>query len=86
MHVRLDKRAAILAQGRETYPVHVDRTHSLRQVREGWGQLGAGEETSDIVGIGGRVVFLRTSGKLCFATLADGFTADDPGERLQVMI
>jgi lysyl-tRNA synthetase class 2 len=86
MQVRLDKRAAILAQGRETYPVHVDRTHSLRQVREGWGQLGAGEETSDIVGIGGRVVFLRTSGKLCFATLADGFTADDPGERLQVMV
>jgi lysyl-tRNA synthetase class 2 len=86
MQVRLDKRAAILAQGRETYPVHVDRTHSLRQVREGWGQLGAGEETTDIVGIGGRVVFLRTSGKLCFATLADGFTADDPGERLQVMV
>jgi lysyl-tRNA synthetase class 2 len=86
MQVRLDKRAAILAQGRETYPVHVDRTHSLRQVREGWGQLGAGEETQDIVGIGGRVVFLRTSGKLCFATLADGFTADDPGERLQVMV
>ena len=86
MQVRLDKRAAILAQGRETYPVHVDRTHSLKQVREGWGQLGAGEETQDVVGIGGRVVFLRTSGKLCFATLADGFTADDPGERLQVMV
>jgi lysyl-tRNA synthetase class 2 len=86
MQVRLDKRAAILAQGRETYPVHVDRTHSLKQVRQGWGQLGAGEETTDIVGIGGRVVFLRTSGKLCFATLADGFTADDPGERLQVMV
>ncbi|HEY5483976.1 MAG TPA: amino acid--tRNA ligase-related protein, partial [Propionibacteriaceae bacterium] len=86
MQVRLDKRAAILAQGRETYPVHVGRTHSLKQVREGWGHLGAGEETQDIVGIGGRVVFLRTSGKLCFATLADGFTADDPGERLQVMV
>jgi lysyl-tRNA synthetase class 2 len=86
MQVRLDKRAAILAQGRETYPVHVDRTHSLKQVRDGWGQLEAGEETQDAVGIGGRVVFLRTSGKLCFATLADGFTADDPGERLQVMV
>ena len=86
MQVRLDKRAAILARGRETYPVHVDRTHSLRQVREGWGHLESGEETQYVVGIGGRVVFLRTSGKLCFATLADGFTADDPGERLQVMI
>ena len=86
MQVRLDKRAAILAQGRETYPVHVDRTHSLKQVRDGWGQLESGEETQDVVGIGGRVVFLRTSGKLCFATLADGFTADVPGERLQVMV
>ena len=86
MQVRLDKRAAILAQGRETYPVHVDRTHSLKQVRESWGHLEAGEETQDVVGIAGRVVFLRTSGKLCFATLADGFTADDPGERLQVMV
>ena len=86
MQVRLDKRAAILAQGRETYPVHVDRTHSLRQVRDAWGHLQPGEETPAVVGIGGRVVFLRTSGKLCFATLADGFTADDPGERLQVMV
>ncbi len=86
MQVRLDKRAAILAQGRETYPVHVDRTHSLRQVRDAWGHLQPGEETQDVVGIGGRVVFLRTSGKLCFATLADGFTAEDPGERLQVMV
>lgn len=86
MRVRLDKRAAMLASGREAYPVHVDRTHSLAQVRGQWGHLEAGQETEDVVGIGGRVVFLRTSGKLCFATLADGFTADDPGERLQVMV
>jgi lysyl-tRNA synthetase class 2 len=86
LQVRLDKRAAILASGREAYPVHVDRTHSLHQVRQTWGHLEAGEETQTRVGIGGRVVFLRTSGKLCFATIADGFTADDPGERLQVMV
>ncbi len=86
MRVRLDKRDRMLAQGREPYPVHVDRTHPLRMVREHWGHLGAGEETDDVVGIGGRVVFLRVSGKLCFATLQDGFSADDPGQRLQVMV
>ena len=86
MRVRLDKRRRILAEGREPYPVHVERTHSLRQVREGWPGLAAGEETADVVDIGGRVVFLRTSGKLCFATLQDGFTATDSGARLQVMV
>ena len=86
MRVRLDKRRRILADGREPYPVHVERTHSLRQVREGWPGLAAGEETADVVDIGGRVVFLRTSGKLCFATLQDGFTATDSGARLQVMV
>ncbi len=86
MVVRREKRARLLAEGREAYPVHVDRTHSLTQVREGWGHLQAGEETDDVVGIAGRAVYLRTSGKLCFATLQDGFTATDNGERLQVMV
>jgi lysyl-tRNA synthetase class 2 len=71
-------------------PRDVPRTRGPYALAEagprGWGHLEAGEETQDVVGIGGRVVFLRTSGKLCFATLADGFTADDPGERLQVMV
>ena len=37
--------------------------------------------TDDIVGVAGRVVFSRNSGKLCFATLQDG-----DGTQLQVMI
>lgn len=86
MLVRLGKREAMLAEGIEPYPVHLDRSHSLSQVRATWGHLQADEETDQVVGIGGRVVFLRNSGKLCFATLQDGFTASDNGERLQVMI
>ena len=86
MQVRLGKREAMLAEGAEPYPVHVDRTHSLAQVRAGWGHLQPGEETDDVVGIGGRAIYLRTSGKLCFATLQDGFTATDNGEQLQVMV
>ncbi len=86
MQVRREKRARMLAEGRQPYLVHVDRTHSLKQVRDGWPALEPGQETDDVVGIGGRVVFLRNAGRLCFATLQDGFTADDPGERLQVML
>ena len=33
MRVRRDKRARLLASGREPYPVAVDRTHTLAQVR-----------------------------------------------------
>ena len=36
--------------------------------------------------VGGRVVFIRNTGKLAFATLQDGFTPGDNGERLQVML
>ena len=37
MQVRLDKRARLLAEGRPPYPVTVPRTHSLADVRAGWG-------------------------------------------------
>ena len=85
--VRLTKRARLLAAGRQPYPVDLRRTHTLRQVRDGWGErLAPGEETNDEVTIGGRVVFARNTGKLCFATLQDGFTVADNGERLQVML
>ena len=86
VQVRRDKRARLLAEGRQPYPADLKRTHTLAQVREAWGHLQAGEETQDEVAIGGRVVFVRNTGKLCFATLQDGFTAESSGERLQVMV
>jgi lysyl-tRNA synthetase, class II len=86
MRVRLDKRARLIAEGREPYPVTVPRTHSLASVRAQWGHLAAGEETDDVVSIAGRVIFQRNTGKLCFATLADQFGPESTGERLQVML
>ena len=76
----------MIGTGREPYPVDMHRTHTLSEVRAGWPDLDKGEETQDVVEIGGRVVFLRNTGKLCFATLQDGFSQDSSGERLQVMI
>ena len=81
MRVRRAKRARLLEEGREAYPVGVPRTHTLAEVRETWGHLEAGEETRDVVGVTGRVVFVRNTGKLCFATLQEGI-----GTRLQVML
>ena len=86
IRVRKDKRERLLAEGREPYPVAVPRTHALREVRERWGHLETGEETDDVVSVTGRVVFVRNTGKLCFATLQEGLSLGDTGVRLQVML
>ena len=81
MRVRQEKRARLLDEGREPYPVGLPRTHSLTAVREGYGHLETGEETQDLVAVVGRVVFIRNTGKLAFATLQEG-----DGTRLQAML
>ncbi|MGL4177555.1 MAG: lysine--tRNA ligase [Dermatophilaceae bacterium] len=81
LRIRRAKRDRLLAAGREAYPVEVPRTHSLTEVRERWGHLETGEETDDVVAVAGRVVFIRGTGKLAFATLQEGV-----GTRLQVML
>lgn len=81
MRVRQGKRARLLDEGREPYPVGVPRTHTLTEVRQAYGHLETGEETQDLVGVVGRVVFIRNTGKLAFATLQEG-----DGTRLQAML
>ena len=81
MRVRREKRDRILASGREAYPVSVPVTHAIADVRSAYAHLSEGEETPDLVGVAGRVVFIRDTGKLAFASLQDG-----AGERLQVML
>ncbi|WP_298890963.1 lysine--tRNA ligase [uncultured Serinicoccus sp.] len=79
--VRQGKRQAMLDAGVDPYPVEVPVTHTLAQVREGWVHLETGEETDDVVGVAGRVMFVRNTGKLCFASLQSG-----DGTRLQAML
>lgn len=81
MQIRLDKRARLLERGAEPYPVVLDRTHTLGEVREKYGHLEAGDSTGTMAAVAGRVVFVRNTGKLCFATLQEG-----DGTRLQAMI
>lgn len=71
----------MLAEGVEPYPVSVPRTHAIADVSAAYPALEPGEETQDEVGVAGRIVFLRNTGKLCFATLQDG-----EGNRLQAML
>nr|WP_268245183.1 lysine--tRNA ligase [Zhihengliuella salsuginis] len=83
--VRMEKRAELLGSGREAYPVNVDITHTLLQIRDAYGKLEAGEETDDVVSVSGRVVFARNTGKLCFATLQES-GPDGRAVRLQAMV
>ena len=79
--IRRDKRARLLAEGCDPYPVAIERTHTLAEVRAAHPDLPVDTATDDVVGVAGRVIFLRNSGKLCFATLQDG-----DGTGLQVMV
>lgn len=82
MQIRLEKRAKLLESGREAYPVGVPVTRTIASIREQYdGKLEADDTTGDIVGISGRVVFVRNTGKLCFASLQQG-----DGTRIQAMI
>ncbi|MBO1752972.1 lysine--tRNA ligase [Actinotalea sp. BY-33] len=81
LRVRREKRDRMLAEGREAYPVGVPVTHGVAEVRASYAHLEAGEETEDLVGVAGRVVYQRNTGKLCFATVQDG-----EGNRLQLML
>ncbi len=81
LRVRRAKRDRLLAAGEQPYPVQVPRTTSLAEVRGEYAALAPGEETDEVVAVTGRVVHLRNTGRLCFATLQEG-----GGTRLQVML
>lgn len=81
MRVRREKRDRIIASGGQAYPVTVPRTHLIADIAHHYDHLEAGDETDDVVGVAGRVVFVRNTGKLCFAAIQDG-----EGTRLQIML
>jgi len=81
VRIRRDKRARMLAGGHDPYPVAVPRTHTLAEIRAAHSQLAADVATGEQVGVAGRVIFVRNTGKLCFATLQEG-----DGTQLQAML
>jgi lysyl-tRNA synthetase class 2 len=87
MQVRREKRARLLESGRPAYPTVVERTHTVREIREKYdpaleaGELEPDTRTGETVAITGRVIFLRNTGKLCFVRLREG-----DGSEIQVML
>lgn len=82
MQIRLEKRAKLIESGREAYPVglldsegnrvepnHIEGLRAEYDPKLAAEELKAGDETDRVVHVGGRVVFVRNTGKLCFATL-----------------
>jgi lysyl-tRNA synthetase, class II len=81
MRVRLDKRARLIERGVDPYPVSVHRTHTLAELRAAFSDLPADHSTGQTVTVVGRVIFVRNTGKLCFARLRDG-----DGTEVQAMV
>lgn len=87
MQVRREKRTRLLESGKQAYPVVVDRTHTIAELRDTYDpQLEAGTlepdaRTGVTVSIAGRAVFVRNTGKLCFVRLREG-----AGAEIQVML
>ena len=78
--VRMQKRER-LNQISSAYPVSLPITHTIEAVRAQYPNLELDVATGDEVSVAGRIMFLRNTGKLCFATLQAG-----NGERIQAMI
>jgi lysyl-tRNA synthetase class 2 len=72
MRVRREKLDRLAAAGVEAYPVGFPRTTTLGELREQYGELPPDTFTGDTVGVAGRVMLNRVTGKLTFATLRDG--------------
>lgn len=73
LRIRREKRAGLIARNIEPYPVAVPRTKSLVEIREKYQGLEIDVTTGDIESLTGRIIFKRDTGKLCFATLREGW-------------
>ncbi|AWB90075.1 lysine--tRNA ligase [Salinibacterium hongtaonis] len=79
--VRLAKRERLIESGHEAYPVSLPITTTIPAVRAQFPDLEADAQTGVKVGVAGRIVHLRNTGKLCFASLQAG-----DGSRIQAMV
>jgi lysyl-tRNA synthetase, class II len=80
LRIRREKLERIRASGIDPYPAGYPRTTSLGELRARFPDLEPDSATGEIVGVTGRVMLNRNTGKLIFATLQEG------GERLQIML
>ncbi len=83
--VRLAKRERLIRERSDAaggaFPVSVPVTTTITALRAAHGDLEPDTRTGEIVGVAGRIVFSRNTGKLCFASLQAG-----DGSRIQAMV
>ncbi|MYT34303.1 MULTISPECIES: bifunctional lysylphosphatidylglycerol synthetase/lysine--tRNA ligase LysX [unclassified Streptomyces] len=89
VRVRHRKLERLREAGTDPYPVGVQRTHTLGQVREEHRELAAGQRTGKTVTVAGRVLLVRDHGGVLFAVVRDwsgdlqiALTRDAGGELL----
>lgn len=80
LRIRREKRESLLSRGIAPYPVSINRTASLKEIRERFKDLATDSSSGVIESVAGRIIFKRDTGKLCFATLREG-----DGTELQAM-
>ena len=68
---RLADREALYAAGQNPYPEHSDVEDYVADIEAKYVDLADGEDTADVVKIGGRVVAKRGQGKIMFVVLRD---------------
>ncbi|PNE37848.1 bifunctional lysylphosphatidylglycerol synthetase/lysine--tRNA ligase LysX [Streptomyces noursei] len=71
VRVRHQKLERLREAGTDPYPVGVQRTHTLGQVREEHRELAAGTRTGKTVTVAGRVLLTRDHGGVLFAVVRD---------------
>jgi lysyl-tRNA synthetase, class II len=81
LRIRREKYDRLMADpARAPFPATVPRTHSLADIRRLYPELVPDTGTGQTVSVTGRVIFIRNTGKLCFATLRED------GVELQAML
>ncbi|EEH64504.1 lysine--tRNA ligase [Gleimia coleocanis DSM 15436] len=80
IRVRIEKRDRMLAEGTDPYPVELPINSTIKQVISNYQHLEIDEQSPESLGVAGRVMLMRGSGKLQFVVLQDG-----EGNRIQVM-
>ena len=68
---RLAKRAALFEAGQNPYPEHSELEDYVADIETKYADLADGEDTEDVVKIGGRVVAKRGQGKIMFIVVRD---------------
>jgi lysyl-tRNA synthetase, class II len=81
MRIRREKREQLVARGVDPYAIGLPITATIGEVRSSYPDLPPDTATGTRVGLAGRVIFSRNTGKLCFATMRSG-----DGTEIQAML